>query len=87
MCRSGDWTWETNEGREKQRGECGEEGDEGLRDGGWRVAGDGIEEWGEMREDGAREQMRATGGKMCEEICGEEGWAEEEEAGTAWRQT
>lgn len=41
---------------------------------GWRVAGDRIEEWGEMREDGAREQTRATGGKMCEEICGEEGW-------------
>lgn len=36
-----------------------------------------------MREDGAREQMRAMGGKMCEEICGEEGWAGEEEAGTA----
>lgn len=51
-----------------------------LQEIGWRSGG-------EMREDGVREQMRATGGKMCEEICGEEGWAEEEEAGAAWRQT
>lgn len=61
------WTAETNGDEDKQGGDCREEGDggRGTEAGGAEVRTDEIGyKSEEMRDDGAREQMRATrGGK------------------------